>query len=132
MYKMAVLSKIKSHSGTVDYFKKLPFYNKLIEKPKVKRFKNIDRLAGLPFYERLSVIKTNQAFIGYAMSHKVEMIERKLPIVQLEASKSSIKDFFSHLLNEKNGFKIQIAVKVLLKNTRPMEKLNLLQLISIH
>ena len=66
------------------------------------------------------------------MSHKVEMIERKLPIVQLEASKSSIKDFFSHLLNEKNGFKIQIAVKVLLKNTRPMEKLNLLQFISIH
>ena len=82
MYKMAVLSKIKPHSDAVDYFKKLPFYNKHIEKPKVKRLKNIDRLA-----EQLSVIKTDQAFSGYAMSYKVKIIERKDPIVQLEASK---------------------------------------------
>ena len=68
MYKMAVLSKIKSDFNTVDYFKELPFYNKPIEKPKVKRLKNIDRLAELPFYEQLSVIKTNQVFRGYAMS----------------------------------------------------------------
>ena len=57
--KMAVLSKIKSHSDAVDYFKEFPFYNKPIKKPKVKRIKNIDRLAELPFYEQLSVIKTN-------------------------------------------------------------------------
>ena len=31
MYKMTILSKIKSHSDTVDYFKELPFYNKPIE-----------------------------------------------------------------------------------------------------
>ena len=79
---MTVLSKIKPHSDAVDYFKKLPFYNKHIEKPKVKRLKNIDRLA-----EQLSVIKTDQAFSGYAMSYKVKIIERKDPIVQLEASK---------------------------------------------
>ena len=85
MYKMAVLPKIKSHSDAVDYFKELPFYNKPIKKPKVKRLKNIDRLAELPFYEQLSVIKTNQAFRGYAMSYKVEIIERKYPIVQLGA-----------------------------------------------
>ena len=36
MYKMAVLSKFKSHSDAVAYFKELPFYNKPIEKPKVK------------------------------------------------------------------------------------------------
>ena len=42
MYKMAILSKIKSHSDTADYFKELPFYNKPSEKPKVKRLKNID------------------------------------------------------------------------------------------
>ena len=48
-------------------------------------------LAELPFYEQLSVIKRNQAFRGYAMSYKVEIIERQDPIVQLEASKSSIK-----------------------------------------
>ena len=42
------------------------------------------------------------------MSYKVEIIE-------LEASKSSIKDLFSDLLNETKGFKYQITVKVLLK-----------------
>ena len=82
MYKMAVLSKIKPHFDAVDYFKELPFYSKPIEKPKVKHLKNIDRLAELPFYEELSVIKTNQVFRGYTMSCKVEIIERKNPIVQ--------------------------------------------------
>ena len=49
------------------------------------------------------------------MSYKVEIVERKVPIVQLEASKSSIKDLFSDLLNETKGFKYQITVKVLFK-----------------
>ena len=128
MYKMAVLSKIKSHSDAVDYFKELPFYNKPIKKPKVKRLKNIDQLAELPFYEQLSVIKTNR---GYPMLYKVEIIEKKDPIIQLEASKSSIKDLFSDLLNETKGFKYQITVKVLLKSTRSMDKLNLLQFILV-
>ena len=66
------------------------------------------------------------------MSCKVEIIQRKHPIVQLEAKKASIKDFFSHLLNETKGFKCQITVKVLLKNTSLTEKLNWLQLISVH
>ena len=89
---MAVLPKIKSHSDAVDCFKEHPFYDKLIEKPKVKRLKSIDRLAELPFYEQLSPTKANQAFRGYAMSWKVEIIEKKDPNVQLEASKSRIKD----------------------------------------
>ena len=101
MYKMAVLSKIKSHSDAVDYFKEFPFYNKPIEKPKVKRLEDIDRLAELRFDEQLSVIKTDQALRGYAMSYKVEIIERNDPIVQLETSKLSIKDFFKDLLNAK-------------------------------
>ena len=54
---MAVLSKVKSHSDAVDYFKKLPFYNKPNEKTKAKRLNNIGRLAELPFYEQLSVKK---------------------------------------------------------------------------
>ena len=49
------------------------------------------------------------------MSYKVEIIERKDPIVQLEASKSSVKDLFSDLLNETKGFKYQITVKLLFK-----------------
>ena len=118
MYKMAVLSKIQSHSETVNYFKELPFYNKPIKKPKVKRLKNIDRLAELPFYKQLSVVKTNQAFRGHAMSYEVEIIERKDPIVQLEASKSSVKDLYSDFLNETKDFKYQIPAKVLLKNNK--------------
>ena len=47
---MAILSKIKSHLSAVDYFKELPFYNKPIEKPKVKRLKNMDQLAELIFF----------------------------------------------------------------------------------
>ena len=49
------------------------------------------------------------------MSYKVEIIERKDPIVQLEASKLSIKNWFNDLLNETEGFKYQITVKALLK-----------------
>ena len=49
------------------------------------------------------------------MSYKVEIIEGKDSIVQLEASKSSIKDLFNDLLNETKGFKYQITAKVLLK-----------------
>ena len=52
------------------------------------------------------------------MSYKVEIIERKDPIVQLEASKSNIKDLFSDLLNETKSFKYQITVKVLLKKCK--------------
>ena len=86
---MAILSKIKSNSDVINYFKELPFYNKPIERP-IKRLKNIDPLVELPFYEQLSVIKTDQV---YAMSYKVEIIEKKDRIVQLEASKLSIKIF---------------------------------------
>ena len=88
-------------------------------------------LSELPFYEELNVIKTNHAFRGYAMSYKVEIIEKKDPIKQLEASKSSVKDLFNDLLNETKGFKYQITLKVMLKNTSQTEKLNLLQFISI-
>ena len=49
------------------------------------------------------------------MLYKVEIIDKKGLIVQLEASKSSIKDLFNDLLNETKGFKYQITVKVLLK-----------------
>ena len=88
-------------------------------------------LSELPFYEELNVIETNHALRGYAVSYKVGIIEKKDPIKQLEASKSSIKDFFSDLLNETKGFKYLTTLKVMLKNTSPMEKLNLDQFISI-
>ena len=73
---MVVLSKIKSHLDVIDYLE-LPFYNKPIKKPKAQRLKIIDQLIELPFYEQLDVIKTDQAFSGYAMSYKVEIIKKR-------------------------------------------------------
>ena len=69
-----------SHSDVIDYFKELPFYKKIIKKPKLKGLKNIDQLIELPFYEQLDVIKTDQAFNGYAISYKVEIIEKKIQL----------------------------------------------------
>ena len=46
------------------------------------------------------------------MSYKVELVEKKDLIKHLEASKSSIKDLFSDLLDETKGFKYQITLKV--------------------
>ena len=39
---MTIKTKIKSHSYEVEYFKEISFCNKHIEKPKIKRLKNID------------------------------------------------------------------------------------------
>ena len=89
----------------VDYFKELLFFNVSVEKPKIKRLKNIDLLPKLPFYDQLNAIKTDHAFSGYATSYKVEIVDKKDLIVQLEASRSSIKDLFNYLLNETKGFK---------------------------
>ena len=122
---MAVLSKNKRYSDIIDYFKELPFYNKPIKKSTVKRLKGIDQLIEPPFYEQLDVIKIDEAFSGYAMSYTVQILERKHPIVQLKASKLSIKNLFNNISNETKGFKYQITLKALLKNSSSMEKLNL-------
>ena len=114
---MTDLKKVKSHPDVVEYFKELPFHNKHIE----IRLKNIDLLSELPFYEELNVIKTNHAFRGYTMSYKVEIVGKKDPIKQLEASKSSIKYLFSDLLNETKGFQYQITLKVMLKKYKSAE-----------
>ena len=60
--------------------KELPFYNKHTEKPKIKCLEIVDLLSELPFYEEMNVIKTNHAFRGYAMSHKIEIIEKKIQL----------------------------------------------------
>ena len=64
------------------------------------------------------------------MLHKVELFEKKDPLIQLEASKSSFKDLFNDLLDETKGFKYQITLKLLLKNTKKL-KLNFLLFILI-
>ena len=99
-------------------FQKLPFYDVLIEKPCIKYLKNINLLHELPFYDELSVVKISEAFERYAESYKIQTIESKDPLVQLEASKSNIKDLFK---GEIKGFKYQITVKVLLRKHKENE-----------
>ena len=75
---------------------------------------NIEFLHELPFYDELNVVEISKAFKRYARSYKVIIIDSIDPLVQLEASKSSIEDLFKGLLNKMNGFKYQIIVIVLL------------------
>ena len=112
---MAILSKIKSHYDVIDYFIELAFYNKPIKKLKVKRSKDIDQIIELPFYEQMDVIKIDEAFRGYAMSYKVQIVERKDPIIQLKAKKLRIENWFHGILNETIGFMYQITLKNLFK-----------------
>ena len=71
-----------------------------MEKACIKRVKNIDLLHELPFYDELSVVEISQAFKRYTRNYKIEKIDSKDPLAQLEASKSSIEDFFKDLLDE--------------------------------
>ena len=82
-----------------NIFQELPFYNIFIEKPEIKKLSNIKLLHKLPFYNKLSIVRNSSAFSGYARSYKVEIVEKKDPLVQLEASKQSIIDLFKDILN---------------------------------
>ena len=46
---MTIKTKIKSHPDVVDYFEAIPFYNKPIEKTKIRHLKNINLRSELPF-----------------------------------------------------------------------------------
>ena len=64
--------------SNVYYFKELRYFNVSIGKPKIKRWKKIDLLPELPFYNQLNIIKTDRAFSGYAASYKVEIVDKKI------------------------------------------------------
>ena len=133
MFSFVILSKLNildNRSSSLNYFKEIPFYNTFIEEPKFEPLKKIDLHSELPSYEELNVIKTDHVFKGYVMPYKVELVEKKDPLIQLEASKSSIKGLFNDLLDETKGFKYQITVKILLKNIKT-PKLNSLLYILI-
>ena len=104
-------------------FQTLPFYNTFIEKPEIKKLSSIQLLQELPFYDELSVSKKSSAFSGYARRYKVEIVDNKDPIVQLEASKSSIKDLLKDLLIELKGFKYQVTLTVLLSKVKGDESI---------
>ena len=79
---------------TKNLFQILPFYNVLIEKPEIKKISNIELLNELPFYDELNIKEVSKAFRRYARSYRIEIIISEDPLIQLEASKSSIKDLF--------------------------------------
>ena len=96
----------------------LPFYNNFIEKPEIKTSSNTKLLQELPLYDELSIVKISDSFSGYARSYKIEIVDKKDHLIQLEASKSSIKDLFKDILNEIKDFKYQIALAVLLRKVK--------------
>ena len=96
----------------------LPFYNTYIEKPKVKKLSNVQVLKELPCYNELSIVKNKTAFSGYARTYKIEIIDKRDPIIQLKASKVSIIDFFKDLLSEIKGLKYQVTLNILLSKVK--------------
>ena len=87
----------------------LLLYNILIEKPRIKRLRNIYLLNEVPFYEELGIMKVSQIFKKYARSCNVETIDSNDSLTQLESSKSSVEDLLKDLLDEIRGFKYQIT-----------------------
>ena len=55
---------------------------------------NVQLLKELPFYDELSIAKNKTAFIGYARSYKIEIVDKRDAIVQLKASEIVIKELF--------------------------------------
>ena len=51
---------------------------------------NIELLHERPFYNEFSVVEISKSFKSYARSYKVEIIDSKDPLAQLEASKLKI------------------------------------------
>ena len=63
-------------------------------------------------------MKSSNAFSGYARPYKLEIVDDKDPLVQLQGSKSVIKDLFKDLLNKMKGFKCQITLTILLSKVK--------------
>ena len=65
------------HWDESEIFKILPFYNSYIERPEVKKLNSVELMKELPFYDELSIIKNKTAFSGYAISYKIEIVDKK-------------------------------------------------------
>ena len=99
----------------------LPFYNVLIDYVKsdaVKKYCNAKLMSKLPFYKDLEVKEISDAFKRYAKSYRVEIVDKKDPMIQLYSSKKRITELFGELLSEMKGFKYQITLFVTLKKSK--------------
>ena len=86
----------------------LPFYNMLIDIIKsdtVKGYCNVKLMSELPFYKDLSVKEIIEAFKRYAKSYRVEIVDKKDPMIQLYSSKRCFVKLFGELLSEMKGFR---------------------------
>ena len=65
----------------------------------------------------------SKPFKRYAKSYKIEIIDSKDPLAQVDASKSIIKDLFKDLLDIRwnKGFKYQITVKGLFSKSKKIK-----------
>ena len=98
-------------------FQKVPFYNVSIEEPKIRGLKNRFSLIA-SFYNELGVYEISKVFEWYSKNYKVEILDSKDSLPQLEASKSNIKDLCRYLLDKIMGFRYKIPVKVLLRKDK--------------
>ena len=64
----------------------------------------------------------SKAFGWYERSYKVQIVDSKEPLAQLEATISSIKDLFRGPLDKVKGCKYQITVKGLLRKDKKKKK----------
>ena len=99
----------------------LPFYNVLIDFVKsdaVRKFNNVKFMSELPFYKYLSVEEISEAFKRHAKSYRVEIVDKKDPMIQLYSSKGCVSKLFGELLIEMKGFKYQITLFVTLKKKK--------------
>ena len=87
---------------------------------KLKKLSNVELLNELPFYDNLNIKEILKAFKRYAKSFSIEIIDSKDHLIQLNASKLSIRDLFKDLLYEMKGFKYQITMNISLSK----EKIN--------
>ena len=81
------------HWDESEIFKIFPFYDSYIKKPKIKKLDNVKLLKELPFYDDFGIVKNKTAFSGCAKGYKIEIVDKRDVVVQLKASKISIKFF---------------------------------------
>ena len=111
------------HWDAKELFKILPFYKTFIEKPEIKKLSSTQLLKELPFYDKLNIVKSKSAFSGYARTYKIEVVDKRDPVIQLKASKLSIVGFFKELLNEIKGLKYQITLSILLSKVKSSDSI---------
>ena len=108
---MTVLKKTKSHPDVINYFKELPFYNRYIEKPKITKIKKhwLAFWTSFLWWTKYNKNRSSIKRIWNAIQSWNHWQKRSISTIR------NIKDLFNDLLDETNGFKYQVTVKILSK-----------------